>query len=131
VLGLDLAPEAVGRDVLSATTLAAAAPWPDGGPLRHVAVLTVEGGAARGEVRLLQVAPADPLARVQGAGNAAVITLASGEKLVIEGNGAGRWPTAEAVMADVLAVARRSGARRAGNRAVTTARRRALAAAPA
>jgi homoserine dehydrogenase len=34
------------------------------------------------------------------------ITLASGETTVVSGRGAGRWPTTEAVMADLFEIRR-------------------------
>lgn len=46
-----------------------------------------------------------PLARVRNEENAAVIRRASGRPVVVRGRGAGRWPTAEAVFADLLDVA--------------------------
>jgi homoserine dehydrogenase len=115
-IGNELSPEDVDRQALTAEAIAAAqAPCRDpercpsryGGPLRHVASLTVGPAGVEAEVRLLQVGPEDPLAKARDAGNAAVIELADGRCDVIQGKGAGRWPTAEAVLADVLEMARR------------------------
>lgn len=109
-LGYALTPEQVECDVISERSIARATESrsPQAGPLRHVATLTLHGGRARGEVRLLQVGTDDPLAGASGAGNVAVIALASGQTEVLEGKGAGRWPTAEAVVADLLAIARKA-----------------------
>lgn len=111
-LGYALTPAQVECDVISEHSIAQASKSrsPQGGPLRHVATLTLHEGQVRGEVRLLQVANDDPLAGASGAGNVAVIELGSGQSEVLEGKGAGRWPTAEAVVADLLAIARKANA---------------------
>ena len=43
-----------------------------------------------------------PLANVSGVGNRLVINTASGRVWTVSGRGAGRWPTAEAVIADLI-----------------------------
>jgi homoserine dehydrogenase len=58
------------------------------------------------------VAPESPppdsfLGRARGAENRVEIELASGEIVQLRGQGAGRWPTTVAVLADLLEVARR------------------------
>jgi homoserine dehydrogenase len=55
----------------------------------------------RASVQPLELPPDHPLARPRGAGNALAIELASGEVVTLEARGAGRWPTTEAVMADL------------------------------
>lgn len=60
---------------------------------------TAEGLSAR--VELLELPPDHPLAKPTGAGNALAIELADGEVTTIEARGAGRWPTSEAVLADL------------------------------
>lgn len=65
---------------------------------------TDDGIAAR-------IAPAElprshPLASVAGAGNRVVVELENGETVSISGAGAGRWPTTEAVIADLLDIYR-------------------------
>jgi homoserine dehydrogenase len=47
-----------------------------------------------------------PLANIGSEWNALAITLVSGETTVVTGRGAGRWPTTEAVMADLLELRR-------------------------
>lgn len=42
------------------------------------------------------------MAQAQGEGNAVVIETEEGERVSLAGKGAGRWPTAEAVLADLL-----------------------------
>jgi homoserine dehydrogenase len=43
-----------------------------------------------------------PLASVAGAQNRVLVELVSGETFVASGTGAGRWPTTEAVIADLM-----------------------------
>jgi homoserine dehydrogenase len=79
--------------------------------------------AARGHVRLVvscrrvhngieaslapQTLAADhPLASVRGAGNALVVTFDDGDSIVLAGQGAGRFPTTESVLGDLLELAR-------------------------
>ena len=61
---------------------------------------TAEGCAAR--VDLVSVGAEHPLAQCRGANNAVVITLGGGRTIELQGRGAGRWPTAESVMGDLL-----------------------------
>ena len=77
-------------------------PTGDGRVGRLIATLraTDEGCAAR--VDLVPVEAAHPLARCRGANNAVVITLKSGRTIELRGRGAGRWPTAESVLGDLL-----------------------------
>jgi len=65
---------------------------------RHVATLDATGA----HVRLEHLDAADPLYDVPGEWNALVIERADGTQETIRGKGAGRWPTAEAVIADLL-----------------------------
>jgi homoserine dehydrogenase len=55
----------------------------------------------RASVQPLELPPDHPLARPRGAGNALAVELQSGELLTLEARGAGRWPTTEAVLADL------------------------------
>jgi homoserine dehydrogenase len=55
----------------------------------------------RASVQPLELPPDHPLARPRGAGNALAVELRSGEVLALEARGAGRWPTTEAVLADL------------------------------
>lgn len=74
--------------------------------LRHVAMLERDGRRANLSVRLTEVSPGDPLFDVPGEGNAAEIQWSDGTFEVLRGRGAGRWPTAEAVLGDLLSLAR-------------------------
>jgi homoserine dehydrogenase len=70
--------------------------------LKQVCVCELEGDEVRAEVSLRAIDLQHCLANVEAEENGAKITLASGFVQTLSGKGAGRWPTAEAVMADVL-----------------------------
>ncbi|MCL4222701.1 MAG: homoserine dehydrogenase [Phycisphaerales bacterium] len=77
------------------------------GVLRHVATLDLRDPASPiARVGVEAVAGDDALADVPGAWNAAEIAWSDGRREVLRGQGAGRWPTAEAVVADVLDIIR-------------------------
>lgn len=66
--------------------------------------LTPHGPIGNVEPQLL---PAEhPLAQVKGADNRLIVEPQVGPATVISGRGAGRWPTAEAVMSDLLEIRR-------------------------
>ena len=68
-----------------------------------------EKGALCASVSLQTIAADHYLAGAKGEQNRLVIEGQSGQKLVLRGKGAGRWPTAEAVMADLLDIHRLRG----------------------
>jgi homoserine dehydrogenase len=74
-----------------------------GGQLRQVATLEASGTLS---VAIEAVEPGDPLFDLPGEWNAAEITGVDGRVTVVRGRGAGRWATAEAVVADVLGLER-------------------------
>jgi homoserine dehydrogenase len=80
----------------------------NGEVFRHVASLDYRGGRPVGAVRLCRLDAGDPLAHVAAECNAAEIRWSDGETEFLQGKGAGRWPTAEAVIADVLEIVRRT-----------------------
>ena len=47
-----------------------------------------------------------PLAQISGAENRLIVRPEQGEPIVVSGTGAGRWPTTEAVMADLFDIKR-------------------------
>jgi homoserine dehydrogenase len=47
-----------------------------------------------------------PLAQVRGQNNALLVETASGQRHFLHGKGAGRWPTAEAIIADLMTLIR-------------------------
>jgi len=76
---------------------------------RQVARLNVKTGEA--SVAVEGVVPTHPLALLREEQNGVIFTLADGSKVSVIGRGAGRWPTAESVMADVLEIARETEVR--------------------
>lgn len=54
----------------------------------------------------MKLAQSHPLASVAGAQNRILVELVSGETFVVSGTGAGRWPTTEAVIADLMDIRR-------------------------
>jgi homoserine dehydrogenase len=70
------------------------------------------GGGITARVRRRALPAAHPLARVRGAGNAIRFDLSDGTSRLVKGTGAGRWPTTEAVLGDLLALRRPARPRR-------------------
>jgi homoserine dehydrogenase len=77
-----------------------------GRAVRLVASAGASGNRLRLAVRPMIVPTGHPLGRVRGEENAALIRLAGGRRALLAGRGAGRWPTAQAVMADLLDLTR-------------------------
>ena len=82
---------------------------------RLVASCVLEGGKPQAEVRLVCLPRSHPLAQVHGEGNALLVHDADGATTRLSGKGAGRWPTAEAVCADLFELARAGRAVRAAH----------------
>ena len=82
-----------------------------GRALRQVATLELESRPAA-RVELLELGDDDPLGALVGARNAVVIERRDGRSSCVEGIGAGRWPAAQAVLGDLLALARDRAPRR-------------------
>ena len=80
---------------------------PFGERLRQVARVARDNGRVLASVAFERVRPDSPFYDLQGEWNALTLTLSNREIIGARGRGAGRWPTAEAVMADVFALARR------------------------
>lgn len=89
-------------DAAHRESLAGAPETPTGARTRHVARLDAQGP----RVTLEHVVPGDPLHDLPDESNAVVIERAGGERETLRGRGAGRWPTAESVLADLLELAR-------------------------
>jgi homoserine dehydrogenase len=98
--GVTLDPEQVPR--AGDAAVKAWRPAGEGRVGRLVASLRADGGRCSAKVELVSVDPVHPLARCRGADNAIVITLESGRTIELRGRGAGRWPTAESVVGDLL-----------------------------
>ncbi len=75
--------------------------------IRLLAECRREGGGVRAEVRPVALPARDFLAGARGEENRVVVERVGGPPLRLAGRGAGRWPTAEAMLADVLEIARR------------------------
>ena len=71
-----------------------------------MSTLTVADGVVHADVALTAVATDDPLALAQGAENVVVLERHDGTSEIVRGTGAGRWPTAESVLGDLLQIAR-------------------------
>jgi homoserine dehydrogenase len=113
--GVTLDPTAIEREPLTASSVASAlASLAPGEALRHVACL-VHGSVDRrgpagvgeaahvtGSVRLESVPADSAIGSTLREWNTLIIRDADGREETVTGRGAGRWPTAEAVIADVL-----------------------------
>ncbi len=96
--GRTVSEEDITRVPITASTSAA----PPGPRLRHLAQLDQKGLS----VSLVPVAPDDPLFDLSDECNALVIERADGSIETLRGKGAGRWPTAESVLGDLLELSR-------------------------
>ncbi len=106
-LGVALTPDAVARDAFTPENLRGAAGLGSAeSVVRQIASIDLArpSGAA---VRLVAVEPGDPLFDVPGERNACVVLWDDGVVQAVRGRGAGRWPTSESVLADVLCLLRR------------------------
>ncbi len=75
--------------------------------LRIVSRAVIDEGRLLGEVSLRALDADHPLALVSGEWNRLVVTPIHGPSVTVSGRGAGRWPTTEAVIADLLDIRRR------------------------
>jgi homoserine dehydrogenase len=76
------------------------------GRIRLVGRLEVAGRGVRATVAPERLPAAHPLGALRDEQNGVVFHLHGGPPVVLRGKGAGRWPTAEAVVADIFDVAR-------------------------
>ena len=81
--------------------------------LRHVATLEYASNQPSAAVRLTALDPGDKFAHVYAEQNQAFIERVDGSTETVRGKGAGRWPTTEAVIADVLETMRTTTAQSA------------------
>lgn len=106
-LGLELALEDVAREPIDGSTPTRARECASAGhAYRQVARLVVDGQRVRASVELVELAPEHPLFDVRGERNGAVLVSAAGREERLYGRGAGRWPTAEAILGDLEELAR-------------------------
>lgn len=96
-LGVPIEPAAIDRETIH----------PDTDPeLRQVAHLEFSDGQCRASVGLEHLSRHSPLRRATGAQTAVLVERVGGTSEFLLGAGAGRWPTAEAVFADLLQLSR-------------------------
>jgi len=74
--------------------------------IRLVASCRSNGVGLEARVAPVELQLDHPLAQLKGAQNGLVIEFENGKTQAVFGKGAGRWPTTEAVMADLLAIRR-------------------------
>ena len=67
-----------------------------------VRMRSIDAGGFAATVRLVALPLDHPLARVSGVENRLLIQSRSGKCWEVSGHGAGRWPTTEAVLADLF-----------------------------
>jgi len=72
--------------------------------LRLVAECSRKDGFVQARVAPVELDITDHLAQVYGVENRLIVETEGGEPIIVSGTGAGRWPTAEAVMADLLEI---------------------------
>jgi homoserine dehydrogenase len=78
----------------------------EGGCVRLIGRLDLDGRRVRATVAPERLLPAHPLAGLRDEQNGVVFHLQGAPPVVLRGKGAGRWPTAEAVVADLFDLAR-------------------------
>ena len=77
-----------------------------GKTIRLVVECRKQAGQIEASVRPVELSLNDPLAQVGGAENRLIVCPELGERLVVSGTGAGRWPTTEAIMGDLFEIRR-------------------------
>ena len=70
--------------------------------VKRVARVSADTGELVADLRLRALSPNNFLAQADGEDAHAVFDFTDGDRYVIRGKGAGRWPTTESVMADVF-----------------------------
>jgi homoserine dehydrogenase len=78
----------------------------EGAVVRLVASCRQDGDGIAARVCPVRLPPDHPLAQTRNEENRVLIQPQSGPAVVVDGKGAGRWPTAEAVLADILDIYR-------------------------
>lgn len=95
----------ISSEALSADALARLHPvLRDGETLRVIASAHQVDGKVVGQIKLVPVALDDVFAQTRDEWNRLRITDKDGQQTLVYGRGAGRWPTTEAVIADLLEI---------------------------
>lgn len=95
--GQELTPDQIARDTLSSMK----SNREPGTILKRVARVSGDTGELVADLRLRELSPNNFLAKADGEEAHAVFDFTDGDRYVIRGKGAGRWPTTESVMADL------------------------------
>ena len=78
----------------------------EGKMIRLVASCHNEAGKKKATVKPVELLQTDPLASTSGVENRLLIETETGETIIVSGQGAGRWPTTESVIADLFDIRR-------------------------
>ena len=101
--GRGLAPDQISCEGLErATAFRISAAHQKGCELKLVARTRRKGGAVEASVQLVALPPDHPLYGCRREANRLVVETATGRKVVVDGKGAGRWPTTVSVVSDIL-----------------------------
>ncbi|MEL6687234.1 MAG: homoserine dehydrogenase [Pseudomonadota bacterium] len=103
--GVELEPEQIGRDTLAGVDEVKK----PGMIVKRVARVSGDTGEIVADLRLRALSPNNFLAQADGEDAHAVFDFTDGDRYVIRGKGAGRWPTTESVMADLYDLSNGSG----------------------
>jgi len=102
-LAFGRAPDSLEIETLNATALhTAKSALRDGTRLRMIARASIHGGTVIGRIQLEQVDREDSFASSVDEWNRLQVTFANGADVSVHGRGAGRWPTSEAMLADLF-----------------------------
>jgi len=114
-MGVALPADGIEKQSLSTVTAEAIlAALARGEVLKQVSRARLLGdGKVEASVRIESLSANHPLAKVTNTENSVLITAADGQVHEVHGHGAGRWPTAASVMADVMDLQRASPCQRA------------------
>ena len=74
--------------------------------IRLVASCHNEAGKKKASVKPVELLQTDPLASTTGVENRLLIETETGETIIVSGQGAGRWPTTESLIADLFDIRR-------------------------
>lgn len=104
--GQELSPDQIARDTLAGVD----AVKEDGTIVKRVARVSADFGDLVADLRLRALSPNNFLAKADGEDAHAVFDFTDGDRYVIRGKGAGRWPTTESVMADLYDLSNKTDA---------------------